>query len=122
MIRLEFARLLEPMASALPSQASLTIGCKREIVAAGTDRRLTAEVDFGGAKIFSRFEAAIENPGCRRGQGRGFELQTRAADGSWKPVYNGKLFGLIGGKQIAPTTSAIPLIVDAPAITQFDVF
>jgi hypothetical protein len=122
-VRLEFDGAIEPVASALPSEGSLTFGRDWELSIDGADNRLTGEVHLGGDKTFDRFEITIANPGHQRGQGKAFEIQAKLAGGEWKTFYEGMVFGSICGKRIEPVTSqSVRLVVDAPAIKQFDLF
>lgn len=122
-VRLEFDDAIEPLARALPSQKSLTLGRDWGPSHTGTDNGLIAEVSFGGERTFDRFEFTIENPGYMRGQGKAFKLQVRRSGGIWETCYEGKVFGSICGKGIDPVTAqSVRLSVNAPKITQFDVF
>lgn len=121
-VRLGFDASVEDIAYALPSKGSFAIGRER-IVQSGADGHLNAEVDLGAEKTIDRFEFTIDNPGYLRGQGKPFELQVKQADGNWKTVYQGKVFGTICGKKIDPiATNAVRLFVQTSEINQFDVF
>ena len=122
-VQLEFDGPIEPIARTLPSAGSLTLGKERSITRSAADNRLVAHVALGGVKTFDRFEFTILNPGHLRGQARPFELQAMQTDGSWKPVYQGSVYGSICAKRIDPVTAeTVRLVVDAPEIAQFDLF
>lgn len=122
-VQLEFDDAIEPVARALPSQRSLTLGRALELPHSGADGRLVVEVFLGGKKTFDRFEFTIVNPGHMRGQSKAFEVRTKLADGGWKTCYEGRVFGSICAKRMVPVTAqSVRLVVDAPAVTQFDVF
>jgi hypothetical protein len=112
-LQLEFDRPVEDFALAAPSQGSLTAGRK---LASGV-------VDLGQAMMFDRVEITIDNPGHRRGEGRVFQLQTRQADGSWRTIHQGKVFGGIYSKRFNPVTAQlVRLNLDGAALRQFDLF
>lgn len=122
-VQLEFDGTIDPVARSLPSQGSLTLGRAFRLSHDAADGRLISEVSLGAVKAVNRFEFTIANPGHRRGQWKAFEVQAELADGGWKTFHEGKVFGSICGRRIAPfTTQRVRLLVDAPAITQFDVF
>jgi hypothetical protein len=121
-VKLEFDASVEDIACALPSEGSHTAGKERAVQsdAAGS---LTATVDLEEEKLIDRFEFTIANPGYRRGKGKPFEFQVQEANGAWKTVYDGRVYGTICGKKIVPvSTKAIRLIVKAEEIIQLDVF
>jgi hypothetical protein len=121
-VKLEFDEPVDEIAYSLPSEGSYTTGKERDIQS-NADGYLTATVDLKDTKNINRFEFSIENPNYLRGQGRPFEVQTREADGQWKTVYKGRIYGTICGKAIVPVdTDAVRLIVKAQEIKQFDVF
>ncbi len=111
-LKLTYDQPLEALARAAPAQGSLTAG-----------RSATnGEVDLGQPQTFERVEFTIDNPGHRRGQARAFTLEVAQADGAWKPVHRGAVFGSIYGKRIAPVQAQrVRLKIDAP-IRQFDLF
>ena len=121
-VQLEFDQSVEEIACALPSKGSYTIGNAYKITT-DSEGLTIAEVDLGSEKTISRFEFSIENPGYLRGQGKPFELHAKQADGSWKSIYKGSVYGTICGKQITPVhTKAIRLLVNAKEIKQLDIF
>jgi alpha-L-fucosidase 2 len=121
-IRLEFDRPVDDIALALPSVGSFTTGQHMDILN-DNQGRLNATVKLGSERTVSRFEFTIDNPGYLRGQGRPFEIQALQPGGTWKTVYQGKVYGIICSKQIDPvTTAAVRLVVDASVIRQLDVF
>jgi hypothetical protein len=122
-VQLEFDKPVDDIAFSLPSEGSYTEGKERDIKSDPDDGYLTATVDLQDTKVIDRFEFTIDNPGYLRGYGRPFELQIREANGQWKTVYNGRVYGTICGKKIASvSTDAIRLIVKAPGIKQLDIF
>lgn len=109
-VKVEYDQPLEPIVRAGISAGSLTSG------------RSGTTVDFGVAKTFDRLEFTIQNPGHRRGQGRDFRLEAKQADGSWRTIHQGRIFGMIYAKRFEPVSaSEVRLVVDAP-VTQFDLF
>jgi len=121
-VRLEFDASVEEIATALPRAGSLTSN-RPLSPKTDADGRLIAEFDFGGEKSIQRFEITIDNPGYLRGQSKPYEFQIKQADGNWKTVYKGEVFGSICARKIDPvTTTAIRLLVQANGIQQFDVF
>ena len=93
-LKLEYDRSLEPFALAAPSRGSLTAG---KTPAHG-------ELDLGQPVAFERIELKIENPDHRRGVGKGFTLDAKHSDGSWKTVFKGTVYGTIFSKQCNPIT------------------
>jgi hypothetical protein len=72
---------------------------------------------------FDRVEFTIENPGYRYGQGKPFDLEIRQADGSWRTVHRGRVFGSIYSKRIDPVTAQhVRLKIDASVVSQLDLF
>jgi len=121
-IKLEFDASVEEIAYALPSKGSLTLGRER-MLTTDFEGRTIAEVNLDGEKTISRFEFTIGNPGYLRGQGRAFELQAKQADGTWKIVYKGSVYGTICAKAIDPVkASSVRLVIQAKEIKQLDVF
>ncbi len=121
-VKLEFDRPVEDIAFNLPSKDSFCSG--REITrSADSEGRLVAVVDLNGEKTISRFEFTIDNPGYLRNQGRPFELEVQQTDGSWKKVYQGKVYGTICGKKIdSVPAKAVRLIIQAASIRQLDIY
>jgi len=112
-LRLEFDRSLEELALAAPSQDSLTAG----------KPRTNGELDLGQTTTFGRLEFTIDNPGHRRGEGRDFQLQARQADGSWRAVHQGRVFGSIYSKAFEPVAAQfVRLDLGGATIRQFDLF
>ena len=121
-VRLEFDASVEPIAMALPSVGSLTLG-RTPTITTDTEGRLISEVNFEKEQSIQRFELTIDNPGYLRGAGKPFDLQVKQNDGSWKTVYQGKVFGTICGKEIKPVVAkTIRLVVQAKQLKQFDLF
>jgi len=121
-VKLEFDRSVEEIAIALPSKGSLTLG-KTPKMSKDTAGVTTLEFELGEQKTINRFEFTIDNPGYLRGKGKPFEIQTKKADGTWVSVYKSKVYGIICGKAITPTTTnAVRLIINAKEIKQFDVY
>jgi hypothetical protein len=121
-VNLEFDTSVEEIAYALPSKGSLTLGCKRSLTT-DSEGRMVAEVSMESEKTISRFEFTIDNPGYLRGQGKAFELQAKQADGIWKTVYKGSVYGTICGKQFdAVTAKAVRLVIQTSGLKQLDVF
>jgi hypothetical protein len=115
-LKLVYDQAIEPFALAAPSRGSLTAGAKLPAT-------LPLELDLGRMATFDHVELTIENPGHRRGVGRHFELQARQLDGSWQIVYQSTVYGTILSKQFDPVTARqVRLVIDAPAIAQFDLF
>ena len=111
-LKLEYDRSLEPFALAAPSQGSLTAG----------RTPVNGEVDLGQAVTFARIELTIDNPGHRRGQGHGFTLEAKQADGTWKTAFQGTVYGSIFSKRFAPLTARqVRLKIDVP-VRQLDLF
>jgi hypothetical protein len=109
-LKVEYDRDLELLALGVPSKDSLTAG------KSGTT------IDFGQSQTFDRLEFTIDNPGHRRGAGKVFELQAQQADGSWKTIHRGTVYGMIYAKRFAPVTAQqVRLNVGAP-VSQFDLF
>lgn len=109
-LKVEYDQPLEPLALAAASAGSLTTG------------QTGPTFDLGKSVAFDRLEFTIENPNHRRGQSKPFELQARQADGQWKTVHQGRVFGSIYSKRFAPVLAQkIRLLIDAP-VRQFDLF
>jgi hypothetical protein len=112
-LKLEYDRSVEAFALAAPSLGSLTIGKKLE----------DGAIDLGRAEAFDRVEFIIENPGHRRGQGKAFALQVAPAEGSWKTVYRGAVYGTIFAKRIDPVTAQrVRLDTGGIPVRRFDLF
>ena len=110
LVKVEYDQPLEPIMRAMVSADSLTKG------KSGTT------IVLGEAKTFDRIEFTIDNPNYLRGQARGFRLEALQADGQWKVVHQGNIFGMIYAKRFpAASGSQIRLVIDAP-VTQFDLF
>lgn len=121
-VKLEFDTSVEEIAYALPSEGSLTLGRERKLTV-DSEGRTVAEVNLDCEKTFNRFEFTIDNPGYLRGQGKAFELQAKQADGIWKSVYKGSVYGTICGKQFDPVTAkAVRLVIQTSGLKQLDVF
>jgi hypothetical protein len=109
-LKVEYDQPLEPLALAAISAGSLTAG------------KPGTTLDLGQPATFDRLEFTIDNPNHRRGQSKPFELQVRQADGQWKTVHQGRVFGSIYSKRFKPVTAqSVRLVVDAP-VRQFDLF
>jgi hypothetical protein len=107
-LKVEYDQPLEPLARAAAFAGSLTAG------KSGT------EIDFGQPQTFDRLEFTIENPAYQRGQSRGFELQVRQPDGSWRTVHSSHVFGTIYAKEFVPVTAQqVRLNINTP-VRQFD--
>ena len=121
-VRLEFDRPVEELAYGLPSTGSYTAGRER-VVTRDAQGQTIATVDLGGEHMIGRMEFTIDNPDYRRGQGKAFAVQARLSDGTWQTVHDGKVYGTICGKAFTPVRAgAVRLVVQAPVLTQFDVF
>jgi hypothetical protein len=121
-VKLEFDKFIEPIAANLPGTGSLCNG-RSPVIRMGAEGGLEVEFVLDGSQEVSRFEFVIDNPGYLRGQGRPFEIMARQADGSWKMVYKGSVYGTICGKAFEPVlTDAVRLVLKADRILQFDVF
>ncbi|MBV5283538.1 MAG: hypothetical protein JZU53_14045 [Paludibacter sp.] len=121
-VKLEFDRSVEEIAMALPSKGSFTLGLAKNTWK-GAQGKTNMEVKFDSPKQINRFEFSIDNPGYLRGNGIPFDLQVQVADGSWKTIHQGKVFGIICSKQIENVeATAVRLVIDANEIKQFDVF
>ena len=112
-LKLEFEQPVEAFALAAPSQGSLTVG-----------RNITnGEMDLGKPVIFDRLEFTVTTADHRRGQGRSFQLQARQADGSWRTVHEGRVFGSIYSKRFTPVAAQfVRLSLSAATVRQFDLF
>jgi hypothetical protein len=109
-LKLEYDRPVDAFALAAPSKDSLT--------ASGN----ATTVDFGKPVAMDRIEVVIDNPGHRRGQGKPVALQVEQADGSWRTVHSGNVFGGIYSWRFAPVQAQkVRLQVDAP-VKRFDLF
>lgn len=108
--RLDYDQPLAGLALAAPSAGSLVQG------------RNGTVVDLGAPMTFDRLEFTIENPGYRRGQGKGFELQAQQADGSWRTVHAGRVFGCIYSKRFDPVMAQHVRLNLAAPLRQFDLF
>jgi hypothetical protein len=109
-LKLEYDRPVDAFALAAPSQDSLTGGGN------------ATTVDLGKPVALARMEIVIDNPGHRRGQGKPVVLQVEQADGSWRTVHSGNVFGGIYSWRFAPVQARkVRLQVDAP-VKRFDLF
>jgi hypothetical protein len=109
-LKVEYDQPLEPLALAAVSADSLIAG------------KTGTTLDLGKPVTFDRIEFTIENPNHRRGQSKPFDLQVRQADGPWKTVHQGRVFGSIYSKRFAPVTAQFArLLLDAP-VRRFDLF
>ena len=121
-VKLEFDRSVEEIALALPSKGSFTLGLAKNTWKDARGKT-NVEVKFDSPKQINRFEFSIDNPGYLRGKGLSFDLQVQQTNGSWKTIYQGKVFGTICGKQIEKVeVTAVRLVIEAKEIKQFDVF
>ncbi len=142
-VQLDFDGAIAPLAMAAPYRGSLTTGAK---AAASNSKpgcepgkaidensgtawepaqpgRQWLEIDFGKPVTFDRIEIAINNPGHRRGQAHAFGIETREPNGSWKPCWQGHIFGNIYGRRVDPITAqTVRLNIDAAGVRQFDLF
>ena len=55
-------------------------------------------------------------------QGKRFELQVQEADGSWRTVHAGSVFGTIYAKRFAPVSARHVRLNIAAPVRQFDLF
>jgi hypothetical protein len=121
-VRLEFDDSVEDIAMGLPSVGSLTLGRQR-LVESDAAGRLVAAVDLGELATIRRFEFTVDNPGYLRGQSRPYEFQVKHADGSWRTVYQGEVFGCICARKIEPVeATAVRVVVQAPGINQLEAY
>jgi hypothetical protein len=121
-IRLDLDGPLEEIARALPSAGSITRGRERT-TRTDTAGRVVTEVRIDARETIRRFEFTIDAPGHRRGAGTPFSLQARRSDGSWKTVYEGKVYGTICGKVCdAFNTEVVRLDVGGAEVRQLDLF
>ncbi len=109
-LKLDYDQPIEPFAQAAPSRGSLSAG------------KSGPTLDLGEARTFDRVEFTIENPGYRRGQGKRFELQVQEADGAWRTVHAGSVFGTIYAKPFAPVTARHVRLVTEATLRQVDLF
>jgi alpha-L-fucosidase 2 len=117
-LKLEFDRSVEDIAKAAPDADSLTQG--KPLV---KDADGFYAMNWAAMQNFSRLEFTIDNSGYRRGQGKPFELQARQADGSWKIIHQGKVFGSIYSKTFPPASvQLVRLKIDAPTVRRFELF
>lgn len=122
-VELTFDTELEPIAWALPSEGSLTLTNKFSTTRDMATGLILAQVSFDSPQSFCRFELTIDNPRHRRGQWCDFQIQLSDTGESWRTVYEGKIYGSICGKQIAPQTAKhVRAAVYASGIRQFDLF
>jgi alpha-L-fucosidase 2 len=121
-VGLDFDVPLDPFAGAIPSEGSLTRGLDVRIsrIEGGM---LAAEARFEKEMEVKRFELVIDNPGHRRGEGKGFSLQRRQENGEWKTVLEGHVFGTICSRTM-PSVAAkeMRVIVNAAGIRRFDLY
>ena len=109
-LKLEYDKPVEEFALAAPSKDSLTAGGN------------ATTVDLGKPVTLERMELVIDNPGHRRGQGKPLTLQIEQADGAWKTVHSGQMFGSIYSWRFAPVQAQkLRVQVDAP-VKRFDLF
>jgi hypothetical protein len=109
-LEVRYDQPIEPLARAAAFAGSLTAG------KSGT------EIDLGKPLTFDRLEFTIENPGYERGQAKGFELQGRLPDGSWRTVHRGQVFGRIYAKEFPPITAQQVRLNIGAKVVQFDLF
>jgi hypothetical protein len=109
-LKVEYDQPIEPLARAAAFAGSLTAG------KSGT------EIDLGKPTMFDRLEFTIENPAYQRGQAKGFELQVRQPDGSWRMVHQGQVFGTIYAKEFAPVMAQQVRLNISAKVIQFDLF
>jgi len=110
LVKLEYAKPIEPLVRAGISVGSLTAG------------KPETAINFDTDKTFDRLEFTIQNPNYLRGQAKPFRLETLQPDGQWRVVHQGNIYGIIYAKRFPPTTaSQVRLVIDAP-LTQFDLF
>jgi hypothetical protein len=111
-LKLEYDQPLDAMAQSAPSAGSLTLGKTAE----------NGIVTFGQEVQVDRLEFTIDNPAHRRGQKTGFSFSVQSADGTWKVLLQGNVFGSIYSKRFEPVAArAVRLQIAAP-VKQFDVF
>lgn len=88
-----------------------------------SDGKTIVEIPLSMPVAIGRFEFQIENPGHLRGNGREFQIESKDANGTWMPIYDGDVYGLICSKEISPvTTWGIRLIVDADKVSDFSIY
>jgi alpha-L-fucosidase 2 len=110
-LKVEYDQSLEPIALATSSAGSLSAA------------RTGAMLDLGKPVIFDRLEFTIENPGHRRGQSQPFELQIQQADGQWRTVHQGRVFGAIYSKRFHPVSAQnVRLNLSGVTVQRFDLF
>jgi len=111
LLKVEYDQPLEPLAFAAASAGSLS--------AATTG----AMLDLGKPVIFDRLEFTIRNPTHRRGQSQPFELQIQQADGQWRTIYQGRVFGAIYSKRFHPVSAQnVRLNLSGVTAQRFDLF
>ena len=121
-VKLEFDKTVEEIALAMPSQGSFTLGLAKNIWK-DAQGKTNVEIKLDSPKQINRFEFTIDNPGYLRGNGIAFELQVQLVEGSWKTIYEGKVFGTICSKQIdKEEATAVRLVIKAKEIKQLDVY
>ena len=104
-LRIDYDQPLEPLARREFLRDSLTLG---RPVANG-------EVDLGKDQTFDRLEFTIDLPTRLRGEALTFDLRTEQADGQWKSVHKGNIYGNIYSKMFAPASARkVRLIINAP--------
>jgi len=121
-VKLVFDRSVEDLAMTLPSNGSLTLNSaqKKWKDEAGRNK---LEIQFESVKQLHRFEFTIDNPGHQRGDGCPYSLQSQQPDGSWKTIYQGKVFGTICGQQLEnPEAQTVRLVVEGKEIKDFNLF
>ena len=112
-LKLEYDRPLEEVIRALAVEGSLTEG------------KLASEkgiIDLEKYVTFDRIELTIENPGHRRGTPKAFAVDVRQADGEWRTVYKGNVYGTIFSKRIEPVQAQQVRLTCEAKVSRFDLF
>ena len=121
-IKLEFDSPLDLFVNSIPSTYSFTKGFPLNIQK-DTSGKLIVSENFEDTKTIKRCEVEINNPNHLRGQSNPFEIQSLQADGNWKTIYKGAVYGTICSKDIDETTSkSFRLLINATSIKRFDLF
>ena len=121
-IKLVFDSALDSFIYSIPSTNSFNKGLPLNIQK-DTNGKLIVVENFEVAKTIKRFEVEIINPNHLRGQGNWFELQALQAEGNWKTVYEGEVYGTICSKEIVASSSkSFRLLIRAEGIKRFDLF
>jgi alpha-L-fucosidase 2 len=121
-VKLAFDKTLQPIAEQIPSNGSY---CTKDNFSESRDSTmmLVREVTFGKERAINRFEFSIDNTVHKRGEGRTYRVETKNDDGTWRTVYDGKVYGIICSKAIPEMTcKSARLVVNAESIRQFDLF